>query len=282
MVNYTPAPRRPSSEVAGIEQLRSALWRAGRTSLRQRDFRHLCSMRLPDPDFRRTAGGQGAGQASHRVLLGAITMAIGHFLMAFNVTFLRRAGVPDPGFGNVQGQYFEPGRKPLQARGPAPRGRVSNLLPRHQRRRDRQSAGGRHAGRNHGLALGFRRSRCRHGHRPDHLHCRAEVPPARTFRRRGEGRQGRTQGPDEPHRLARDHRPALAHPGAGGGNRTEQPDLQRLPRLGRPELRPLLGRGKAADDVAHHARRGSFRSASWPSLPASIAGGKPNGPSPTS
>ena len=96
------------------------------------------------------------------VLLGAITMSVGHFLMAFELTLPVRLALPDPRQRHAQGQYREPGRRALQARGSAPRRRLPDLLSRHQRRRDRRAADRRHARREYRLALGLRRGRRRH------------------------------------------------------------------------------------------------------------------------
>ncbi len=55
------------------------------------------------------------------ITIGAVLMALGHFLMAFDYSFLLALLCLLVGVGLFKGQPREPGRRALQARGPAPR-----------------------------------------------------------------------------------------------------------------------------------------------------------------
>ena len=125
------------------------------------------------------------------VLLGAITMARRPFPDGVRGELPVRLALPHPRLRHVQGQYRQPGRRALQARGPAPRRRLPDLLSRHQRRRHRRAADRRHARREDRLALGLRRGRRRHADRARHLPRRPEASADGAFRGPRPGRARR-------------------------------------------------------------------------------------------
>jgi hypothetical protein len=78
------------------------------------------------------------------VLLGAITMAVGHFLMAFELTFLFALLCLILGSGMLKGNIASQVGALYKPEDFAPRRRLPDLLSRHQCRRDRRAAGRRH------------------------------------------------------------------------------------------------------------------------------------------
>ena len=103
------------------------------------------------------------------VVIGAVLMAIGHFMMAVEQLFLFAllalilgSGCFKPNISTQVGGLYAPGDH-------APRPRLFDLLCRHQCRRVSGAAGLRHARRGSRLALRLRRRRRRHVHRALHL-----------------------------------------------------------------------------------------------------------------
>ena len=110
------------------------------------------------------------------VIIGAILMAIGHFMMAVEGLFIVALlalilgnGAFKPNISTQVGGLYAPGRPP-------PRPRLFHLLCRHQCRRVPGAAGLRHARRRCGLALRFCRRGRRHAARPCHLSLRHAAP----------------------------------------------------------------------------------------------------------
>ena len=86
MVNYLLLPG-PVSEVAGIEQLRSLYGGLEGQAFASAIFGTYAACVYLTPIFGGLLADRLLGKR-RTVLLGAVTMALGHFLMAFNVTFL--------------------------------------------------------------------------------------------------------------------------------------------------------------------------------------------------
>ncbi len=114
------------------------------------------------------------------VVIGAVLMAFGHFMMAVEAAFPVRAVGADPRLGLLQAQYFDAGRRALCAGRSSPRPRLFDLLCRHQCRRVSGAADLRHLGRGSRLALRLCRRRRRHVHRALHLSLCAAASCRRT------------------------------------------------------------------------------------------------------
>ena len=109
------------------------------------------------------------------ITIGALLMSAGHFLMAFDVTFLLALTCLLCGVGCFKGNLasqvgalYTPGDN---RRADA----FQNLLHLHQRRSHRRAAHRRNARRDLWLALGLRRSRRRNVDRSDHLFVRPKI-----------------------------------------------------------------------------------------------------------
>ena len=96
------------------------------------------------------------------VIIGAILMAIGHFMMAVEQLLLVRAACAHSRQRRFQAEYLDSGRRALRAGRPSPRPRLFDLLCRHQCRRVSGAARLRHARRGGGLALRLCGRRRRH------------------------------------------------------------------------------------------------------------------------
>jgi len=122
------------------------------------------------------------------VIIGAVLMAIGHFMMAFEplyflalFTLILGNGAFKPNISTQFGGLYQPG-------GPLPRSCLFCLLCRHQPRRVSGSARLRHAGRHIRLALWLRRSRRRNGRRACDLPLRhADSAAGRASQDKGRG-----------------------------------------------------------------------------------------------
>ncbi len=190
------------------------------------------------------------------VILGAVLMAIGHFMMAFEPLFLLALARPDSRQRRLQAEHLDPGRRALRAGRPPPRPRLLDLLRRHQSRRVPGAAGLRHARRGARLALRLRRRRRRHDHRARRSISAPRRRCRRTrFARRDDGARGRSSR----ERLARDRR---AH-GADAAGEPVLGDLRAAGQhdraVGRPVHRPLIACSGAAKSRSPGSRR-SIRS----------------------
>ena len=136
------------------------------------------------------------------VVIGAVLMAIGHFMMAVEQLFLFALVRADPRLRLLQAEHLDPGRRALRAGRPSPRPRLFDLLCRHQCRRISGAAGLRHARRGSRLAVRLCRRRRRHVHRALHLSLRAAASAA-VPSRRSCGREGRRPAAHTEHRALR-------------------------------------------------------------------------------